>query len=331
MRLLNQHTEIKPSSRRRQWLKTLTTGLLLPSWLHTRVLAQDKQGSLSDFFTKREAPLSNINNPPSSTQPLLQPASVIPLAPTGGSVSPPSHLYPSAPAIQPQIRSASTTLSNGVEITPLPPSTLESTITPGTPPTLIATPPPPVPLSPYPPFQIISFQGEVRIDGRFIRTGDPIEVGQTLTTGSNGSVVYRWLDEIIKVYPYTQISHGSKPSEWMQLKGRITVSSKAAPEPRIVFTDQVMVQLDACSLHIDTSLQVFSITGDPINTAYVCVCFGKANLARSQNVRDILQINAHHHNFPHYVGHQRFQPTAEVLGHTDAELVLLQSILQQIG
>lgn len=184
--------------------------------------------------------------------------------------------------------------------------------------------------SDYPPFQIISVHGEVNINGRMARAGQTIQAGDTLRTYNNGSLIYRWWDEIIKLYPLSIMLHGQDASQWGTIEGRILVASKGSVAPRVVHSQQMALQMHHTTFYMDTRQVAYDQYGQTVPIAYVCVCIGQATIARAQNPQDQMTLNNTYHNAPQRISPRQFIATPEVMGHQDDEIILLQSYLKHI-
>jgi hypothetical protein len=160
-------------------------------------------------------------------------------------------------------------------------------------------------------------QGEVRVNGEPARQGMEIRRGDSLVTGANGEALFV-IDR-----------------DAMLVRGNSSLSL-AGDTLRVVTGAVLSVFASGQRKRIETSTAVIGIRGtgvyveaEPART-YVCTCYGETELAARDDPAAVEVLRTRHHEQPRYImarGSPQMLMVAPVINHTDAELVLLESLV----
>ena len=174
-------------------------------------------------------------------------------------------------------------------------------------------------------------KGEVRINGVPAQVGAPVNHGDVVTTGSSGRAIFILDRAVYLLRPNTRIELPAKPGE--------TLSDKAEKIVRLT-RGKMLAVLARGRTRFETPTAVAGIRGsglylevDPEKT-YVCICYGRAALGSAVTGKVLEDVNTRHHESPRYIyqlvrSDGRFIARAPVINHTDAELILLESLVNR--
>ena len=172
-----------------------------------------------------------------------------------------------------------------------------------------------------PPPGIFRLKGEVRINGKLAREGTPVQAGDVITTGAQSEAIY-----VIGKDAYLQRDRSTVSLSGDALKGGLRV-----------ITGKLLAVFGKGEKRIETSTATIGIRGTGCyieaeeNKVYFCLCYGTADIASSKAPDKIETINTEHHEHPvilHANGSQ--MEAADMINHTDSELILLESLLGRV-
>ncbi len=170
---------------------------------------------------------------------------------------------------------------------------------------------------------IYRMQGEVRVNGDAARLGLLIRPGDVIETGPRGEVVF-----IV-----------GRDAYLLRSASRVeTAGKELLIDVLRVVTGRVLSVFGSGERRVQTRTATIGIRGTGIyieaeeNRTYVCTCYGTSELRSS--VRDDVSetVTATHHDQPRYI-YAGDRPaiemirTAPVINHSDAELILLESLV----
>lgn len=171
---------------------------------------------------------------------------------------------------------------------------------------------------------IARVRGDVRVNGQAARRGMEVKPGDVVVTGRDA--------ELVVVV--------GRDAFLVRANSRIELSGDAArlavAALRVVTGAVLSVFEPAGRKRIQTATASIGIRGtgvyvevDEMRT-YVCTCYGEAELTPVDDPRAAETVRATHHDQPRYIypkGMPRMIERAPVINHTDAELVLLESLV----
>jgi hypothetical protein len=164
--------------------------------------------------------------------------------------------------------------------------------------------------------------GKVEINGRAAVQGMAISAGDTITTGPDGEAIY-----IIGNDAYLQRD-----------RSVVTLTGNAVTKGLRVLNGKLLSVFGKGAKQIETSTATIGIrgTGCYIEAApdkvYFCLCYGMADIASLKNPTHSETIESRYHDHPVYLhadGSQMMAP-ADVINHSDSELILLESLVGRL-
>lgn len=172
---------------------------------------------------------------------------------------------------------------------------------------------------PLPPPGMHRITGKVEVNGRPAVQGMAISAGDTITTGSNGEAIY-----IIGNDAYLQRD-----------RSVVTLTGNVVTKGLRVLNGKLLSVFGKGAKQIQTSTATIGIrgTGCYIEAApdkvYFCLCYGIADVTSLKDPTHSETIETRHHDHPVYLhadGTQMMVP-ADVMNHSDSELILLESLV----
>lgn len=163
-------------------------------------------------------------------------------------------------------------------------------------------------------------RGDVRINGAPAKEGMDVRPGDTVVTGRGAQIVF-----VI-----------NRDAFLLRADSRLEVGSAVADVFRIVTGALLSVYQPGApkTLHARTATIGIRGTGVYVESAedktYVCTCYGEAQLVPLDEPQAAETVKTRHHEQPRYVmpkGAPQMIMRAPVINHTDAELVLLESLV----
>ena len=165
---------------------------------------------------------------------------------------------------------------------------------------------------------IYRIQGRVRVNGKPVQRGQTIVPGDMLQTGAGGQVIFVMGQDSSRLE--TAGSNGF--ADTLRLVTGKLLSVFSAGERHVV-TPTATVGIRGTGLYVEAQ---------PKRT-YVCTCYGSVVVspAGMPNMKET--ITTEHHEQPRYIyadssmPEDKMMPKAAVVNHTDAELILLESLV----
>jgi hypothetical protein len=167
-------------------------------------------------------------------------------------------------------------------------------------------------------------QGEARVNGAPAREGMDVRAGDVITTGSDGELVF-----VI-----------GKDAMLVRGNARVEVAGRAgalvADGLRIVTGAVLSVFSPGARRAISVRTATIGVRGTAVyaedmrGRAYVCTCYGVADIAAADDAAVRETVVTEHHDQPRYVypaGVAQRIVRAPVINHSDAELILLESLV----
>jgi len=167
-------------------------------------------------------------------------------------------------------------------------------------------------------------QGDVRVSGKPAQRGMEVKPGDVITTGRDAELVVVVGRDAFMVRAQSRIELGGDSA-------RLLVSSL-----RVVTGALLSVFEPGKDKKIRTATAAIGIRGTGIYVeldgarTYVCTCYGEAELTPLDDPAAAETVRTRHHDEPRYIyprGMPRMIEKAPVINHTDAELVLLESLV----
>jgi hypothetical protein len=161
-------------------------------------------------------------------------------------------------------------------------------------------------------------QGDVRINGKPVRTGQMVLPGDTVTTGAGSESVYVMGNSAFLVRENSTVSY----------------SAEALAAVMRVVTGKVLSVFGPGSTRIETPTATVGIRGTgcyieaQAEQVYFCLCYGAADVVPSGDRAQAMSLVTRYHDTPFYIGADTAKPliqSAPVINHRDYELTLLEN------
>jgi hypothetical protein len=172
---------------------------------------------------------------------------------------------------------------------------------------------------------IYRVRGDVRVNGNAAVAGMEIKAGDVITTGPNGEAVFVSGKDAYLIRANTRFeaqgtSVGALALTGLRLVTGAALSVFAPGEPKTLRTATATIGIRGTGIYLEA---------EPART-YVCVCYGVADLAASFDPSARETVQTRHHEAPRYImgtGAPQMLMGAPVVNHTDAELIMLESLV----
>lgn len=166
--------------------------------------------------------------------------------------------------------------------------------------------------------------GDVTVNGAAVTQGAQVGAGDTIVTGPNGDVVFVVGRDAFMVRPESRVEllrRGNSPL----LTGLRIFSGRILS----VFSQGRRRTIESATATLGIRGTAVYIEAEPDRT-YVCTCYGTVEIASRADPAARETVRTKHHDQPRYVmasGAPEMIMGAPVVNHTDAELILLESLV----
>jgi len=164
---------------------------------------------------------------------------------------------------------------------------------------------------------VYRLRGDVRINGQTAQQGQEIRAGDTVTTGPGAELVFVIGRDAYLVRERSSLSFGA---DALRLVTGAVLSVFGKGTPRRIETPTATIGIRGTGVYVES---------EPSRT-YVCTCYGEADLAARGDPAARETVRTRHHEAPRYImagGAPQMLMQAPVINHTDAELILLESLV----
>lgn len=165
-------------------------------------------------------------------------------------------------------------------------------------------------------------RGDVRINGSTAHEGRVILPGDVVRTGPDSEVVYVMGTDAFLVRETSEVHHLSDGAKSVMriLTGKVL--SVFGPGRRELQTATATVGIRGTACYIESEPE----------RVYFCLCYGAAQLTPLADPGQARNVQTRYHDDPHYITGQAAPgaaliASAPVLNHTDAELIMLESLV----
>ncbi len=166
--------------------------------------------------------------------------------------------------------------------------------------------------------------GEVTVNGNAAPQGTAVRAGDSVVTGPNGEVVFVVGRDAFMIRPDTRV-------ELLRMGNSTVLTGLRILSGRVlsVFSPGRKRQIQAETATIGIRGTAVYVEVEPDRT-YVCTCYGTVEVASRDDPSARETIRTKHHDQPRYVmasGAPQMIMGAQVINHTDAELILLEGLV----
>ena len=167
-------------------------------------------------------------------------------------------------------------------------------------------------------------KGEAQINGTPARVGMDVKTGDLIITGKGAELVFVIGRDAMMVRAGARVELEGKSGSLLESGLRIVtgaVLSVFEPgKPKRISTATATIGIRGTGIYVE------ALPGE----TYVCTCYGVADLAAIDDPSARETVRTEHHDQPRFVmahGAPRMILKAPVVNHTDAELILLESLV----
>lgn len=167
-------------------------------------------------------------------------------------------------------------------------------------------------------------KGEVSVNGKAAGMGASVGPGDTVVAGPNGDVVFVVGRDAFMVRAGSRVElEGKGGSPFLAglrvVTGRI-LSVFASGEQKSIQTATATVGIRGTGVYVEAAHE----------KTYVCTCYGTVDIISRDDPKARETVTTKHHDQPRFVmakGAPQMLMNAPVINHTDAELILLESLV----
>ncbi|HYD58463.1 MAG TPA: hypothetical protein VEB41_16275 [Burkholderiales bacterium] len=159
-------------------------------------------------------------------------------------------------------------------------------------------------------------RGDARINGEPAQAGREIRAGDAITTGPGAELVFVIGRDAYMVRERSSLSFGA---DVLRVATGAVLSVFGRGAKRIE-TPTATIGIRGTGVYVESEPQ----------RTYVCTCYGEAELAARDDPASREVVRTRHHEAPRYImasGAPRMLMEAPVVNHSDAELILLESLV----
>lgn len=168
---------------------------------------------------------------------------------------------------------------------------------------------------------VVRVRGEARVNGRLARPGMEIAPGEVITTGRDAELVFVVGRDAFLARGDTRLElSGERIVQALRLVTGALLSVYPPGARKTIRTPTAAIGIRGTGLYVEVE----------IARTYVCTCYGEAELVPLDDPLQAETVRTTHHDQPRYIyprGMPRMIEKAPVVNHTDAELILLESLV----
>jgi hypothetical protein len=164
---------------------------------------------------------------------------------------------------------------------------------------------------------VYRLQGEVQVNGAPAQRGAELRAGDTVRAQRGSEIVFVSARDAFMVRENTEVS---LVANGLRIVTGAVLSVFASGERKEIRTPTANIGIRGTGIYIEV---------DPSRT-YACTCYGETVLAPASDPSAAETVRTSHHESPRYImpaGSPQMLMQAPVLNHTDAELILLESLV----
>jgi len=170
-------------------------------------------------------------------------------------------------------------------------------------------------------------RGDVRVNGVRATQGMDIKAGDRIETGPNAEIVFVINRDALLVRSNARVdvlgTAGALLATGLRIVTGAVLSVYASGERRRIETPTATIGIRGTGIYVDAMS----------DKTYVCTCYGIADIEPAGDPASRETIRTSHHEQPRYVmakGAPQMLMGAPVVDHTDAELMMLESLVGRV-
>jgi hypothetical protein len=167
-------------------------------------------------------------------------------------------------------------------------------------------------------------RGDVRINGEPAKEGMDVKAGDVVTTGPASEVVFVTGRDAFLIRPNSRVeaqgTAGALVLAGLRIVTGAVLSVFSPGEPKTLRTATATIGIRGTAVYLEAEEA----------RTYVCTCYGEAEIVSAMDPSARETVRTKHHEQPRYVmgtGAPQMLMSAPVVNHTDAELMMLESLV----
>jgi hypothetical protein len=164
---------------------------------------------------------------------------------------------------------------------------------------------------------IYRVRGDVRVNGEPAKRGAEIRAGDTIGTGRDAELVFVAGHDAFLVRGNSSVTFGA---DALRVVTGALLSVFASGQDKRIRTPTATIGIRGTGVYVEAEE----------GRTYVCTCYGEVELAAVDDPSSRETVRTSHHEQPRYImarGSPQMLIRAPVINHTDAELILLESLV----
>lgn len=169
---------------------------------------------------------------------------------------------------------------------------------------------------------IYRLEGDVRFNGATRKIGDRLSLPLEVVTGKKSWTVFVLADNACLLRSESRLAltgaASNRPHKVALPAGKLlSVFGKGEPLDHVLPTAVAGVR--GTGIYVESAAE----------RAYVCLCYGTANLTPIDQPDRMERFSTRHHESPRWIYRDRME-SAKVINHTDDELIMLESLVGRV-
>ena len=171
---------------------------------------------------------------------------------------------------------------------------------------------------------IARVRGDARVNGMPARVGMEVKPGDVITTGRDAELVVVVGSDAFLVRAQSRVELAGDAARLLVTGLRLVTGALLSVfepgRPRRIRTATATIGIRGTGIYVEVERM----------RTYACTCYGEAELVPVDEPKEAETVRTTHHDQPRYIypkGMPRMIEEAPVINHTDAELILLESLV----
>jgi hypothetical protein len=167
---------------------------------------------------------------------------------------------------------------------------------------------------------VVRVRGDARINGASARQGMEVKPGDAVTTAAGGEIVFVINRDAFLLRANSRVEVGSGAADVFRIVTGALLSVVQPGQAKTLRAQTATIGIRGTAVYVESA----------VDKTYVCTCYGEAELVPEHDPSARETVKTTHHDQPRYImarGAPQMIMRAPVVNHTDAELVLLESLV----
>jgi hypothetical protein len=167
---------------------------------------------------------------------------------------------------------------------------------------------------------VVRVGGDARVNGAPARQGMEVKPGDAVATAAGGEIVFVINRDAFLLRANSRVEVGSGAAQVLRIVTGALLSVYQPGQARTLRAQTATIGIRGTAVYVESAA----------DKTYVCTCYGEAELVPEYDPAARETVRTTHHDEPRYImakGAPQMIMRAPVVNHTDAELVLLESLV----